>query len=163
MPGHAIVQGLERRAPRPVAGQVVTAAAFSPRFDVARQLLLPAATLPSFTSSGALIAALIVIAASSEAMAGGTSRGLLAVSATVAPTAEVTTLDAVTVARHDAAAVILTAGDSRSPVRLRATRGVAYRMYVAARRPETSPEGWRTHVPRVARSSGDALWMTIDW
>jgi len=117
MPGHAIVQGLERRAPGPVAGQVVTAAAFSPRFDVARQLLLPAATLPSFTSSGALIAALIVIAASSEAMAGGTSRGLLAVSATVAPTAEVTTLDAVTVARHDAAAVILTAGDSRSPVR----------------------------------------------
>ena len=134
--------------------QMMTGAALSLRVDVARLLLLPTATLPSFTGSGALIASLIVIAASSEAMAGGTSKGLLTVSATVAPTAEVTTLDAVNVARYDA---------TRSPVRLRATRGIAYRMHVAAGRRETSPEGRRPHVPRVARSSGDALWMTIDW
>jgi len=134
--------------------QMMTGAALSLRLDVARLLLLPTATLPSFTASGALIASLIVIAASSEAMAGGTSKGLLTVSATVAPTAEVTTLDAVNVARYDA---------TRSPVRLRATRGVAYRIYVAAGRTETSPVRRQPRAPHVSRRSGDTLWMTIDW
>jgi len=87
-------------------------------------------------------------------MAGGTSKGLLTVSATVAPTAEVTTLDAVNVARHDA---------TRSPVRLRATRGAAYRIYVAAGRTETSPVRHQPRAPQVSRRSGDTLWMTIDW
>jgi len=87
-------------------------------------------------------------------MAGGTSKGLLTVSATVVPTAEVTTLDAVNVARHDA---------TRSPVRLRATRGVAYRIYVAAGRTETSPVRRQPRAPQVSRRSGDTLWMTIDW
>ena len=119
---------------------------------------MPAVIVLTFLTRAAIVASLIVIGAGTEAI-GETTKGLLAVSATVAPRAEITTL------------APLSFGGSQStepvapPLTVRATKGLRYRIHVASVRPRPgSRHGRIARAPRT-RASGDAhtLTVTIDW
>jgi len=89
-----------------------------------RGLLSPPVTLPTLTSRWAIAVSLIALAAGSDAIA-DTRKGVLTVSATVVRTAEIATIDSLSFGSNHPTV-------PRTPITVRATKGMTYRIHVAA-------------------------------
>ena len=119
---------------------------------------MPPVTLPTLTSRWAIAVSLIALAAGSDAIA-DTRKGVLTVSATVVRTAEIATIDSLSFGSNHPTV-------PRTPITVRATKGMTYRIHVAADRTATT----RTTHGRMRRrqrvSAGrdvHARLVTIDW
>jgi len=105
--------------------------------------------LLTLTSRWAIAVSLIALAAGSDAIA-DTRKAVLTVSATVVRTAEIATIDSLNFGSNDPTA-------PRTPITVRATKGMTYRIHAAADRTATSGAGVS------AGRDVHPLLVTIDW